>query len=521
MTNIHEKEFEYSHELNLISTTTPDSTVTYANNSFCDVAGYKQSELIDNHHNIVRHPDMPKKAFEQMWHTIKSGKSWMGIVKNARKGGGFYWVSAFITPITDESDNIIEYQSVRSKPELIWKSRAQKIYQKLHTNGEVSRFKLPRLNYSWLRVLSAIIVLISSLALLNGAPISTFCSVNIVTLSFLMLSEWRAIKSLTRLKKLATDTYNNPLMELIYTGRYDSYSNIELALIKSNAELRAVVARSAETSQHIHQSSKSELEGQEKIKENLRKQSIETDSLATAMEEMTHSIRDVANSAKETSALIDQVDRLAHEGTRNVESTIVSITQLHEELASAKKIISDLSESSQQIESILEVIGAIADQTNLLALNAAIEAARAGKSGRGFAVVADEVRKLASKTRASTGEIHNMISQLQETANDAVIAMENGDKLSTTCGERAEDTDRVLQRVYQMLNDVSNAGNQIAVAVNQQAIVTEEINNNVSSIQSVSDENFTMSGISVDRASKLTSNLENLQRLIKQFQKIK
>lgn len=99
------------------------------------------------------------------------------------------------------------------------------------------------------------------------------------------------------------------------------------------------------------------------------------------------------------------------------------VDALTAELHNSKQIIEQLAKDSQKIDSILEVITAISEQTNLLALNAAIEAARAGESGRGFAVVADEVRNLASKTGSSANEIHSMISQLQNTARQAVAAM--------------------------------------------------------------------------------------------------
>lgn len=386
---------------------------------------------------------------------------------------------------------------------------------------KVNRLSLPRFSFLWLRILSVIMISIGSLILAVGGSSTLALALNFIALFTFMGNEIYSEKCYKKVKDLASEIYNNRLMELIYIGRNDDYSLIELALLKSKAELRAVVARSSETSQKIYQSSKNELKSQEKIKENLHKQSAETDSLATAMEEMTHSIRDVANSAQEASNLVEQVDLLAHQGTQNVELTIQSITKLNHELTEAKKVIGDLSESSHQIESILEVIGGIAEQTNLLALNAAIEAARAGEQGRGFAVVADEVRKLASMTQASTGEIRNMISQLQATANDAVLAMENGGNLSKICGERAEDTGQVLQKVYQMLSDVSNTSNQIAVAVDQQATVTAAINNNVSSIQSLSEDNYRMSGLSVSRSGELVGSLENLQRLITQFQKIK
>lgn len=107
---------DYPENISFISTTQPSSHITYANEAFCDVAEYELDEMLAQPHNMVRHPEMPKAAFEQLWQYLNQGKSWMGIVKNRCKGPRHYWVSAFVTPIKDAQGNIVEHQSVRSKP---------------------------------------------------------------------------------------------------------------------------------------------------------------------------------------------------------------------------------------------------------------------------------------------------------------------------------------------------------------------------------------------------------------------
>ena len=97
----------------IISETDLKGVIVYANRKFCEISGYEKEELVGQPHNIIRHPDMPKKAFEQMWSTIKGGATWHGLVKNLRKDGRYYWVETEITPIRDADDNITGYIAAR------------------------------------------------------------------------------------------------------------------------------------------------------------------------------------------------------------------------------------------------------------------------------------------------------------------------------------------------------------------------------------------------------------------------
>ncbi|MFM5835321.1 PAS domain-containing protein [Aeromonas caviae] len=102
--------------------------------------GYLFALSLGQPHNIVRHPDMPPAAFEHMWSTLKSGRSWMGLVKNRCKNGDHYWVSAYVTPIA-KNGSIVEYQSVRTKPEPEQVLAAEKLYAQLRS-GKAARPKL-------------------------------------------------------------------------------------------------------------------------------------------------------------------------------------------------------------------------------------------------------------------------------------------------------------------------------------------------------------------------------------------
>jgi len=100
----------------IVSSTDLKGIITYANRKFCEIAGYTKQELQGKNHNIVRHPDMPKAAFQEVWDTIKAGKDWTGLVKNLRKDGLYYWADTEILPIRDEDENITGYISVRKVP---------------------------------------------------------------------------------------------------------------------------------------------------------------------------------------------------------------------------------------------------------------------------------------------------------------------------------------------------------------------------------------------------------------------
>jgi aerotaxis receptor len=107
-----DEEYRFSNGL-IVSSTDLKGIITYANRKFCEISGYNKEELTGKNHNIVRHPDMPKAAFKELWDTIQDGKEWTGIVKNLRKDGKYYWVYSHITPIYDNNGNISGYTAAR------------------------------------------------------------------------------------------------------------------------------------------------------------------------------------------------------------------------------------------------------------------------------------------------------------------------------------------------------------------------------------------------------------------------
>lgn len=243
----------------------------------------------------------------------------------------------------------------------------------------------------------------------------------------------------------------------------------------------------------------------------------ETDMIATAMNEMSTSFLDVARNAGEASSAANQTDEAALGGRASVEEATKAISRLAEQVRASTDVIHQLSDDSENIGTVLDVIRNVAEQTNLLALNAAIEAARAGDAGRGFAVVADEVRSLASRTQESTEEIHRMITQLQERAEQAVKVMATSIEETEATVVAAEKAGGALDSIASAVEHIRDMNHQIATAAEQQAAVAEEINTNLVGLVSLSEEGGKATEQTRTSSNDLARLADQLQQLVGHF----
>lgn len=249
----------------------------------------------------------------------------------------------------------------------------------------------------------------------------------------------------------------------------------------------------------------------------VQRQRSETEQVATAMNEMTATVQEVARNAESAAEAARGADEESSKGQHVVTESVSSIDTLAGEVERAAGVIQRLEKDTESIGTVLEVIQGIAEQTNLLALNAAIEAARAGEQGRGFAVVADEVRSLASRTQSSTQEIKEMIERLQANAQDAVNVMEGGREKARSSVDFASKAGEALERITGAVNAIATMNNQIAEAARQQGEVSEEINRNVVNISQVAEETSGSTSQLANASQELARLAADLQGLVGRF----
>lgn len=214
----------------------------------------------------------------------------------------------------------------------------------------------------------------------------------------------------------------------------------------------------------------------------------ETTQVATAMSEMSATVNEVARSAAGAADASHNAEREVEAGLSVVENSIHAIEALADHLNQAANSVLSVEKDSEEIGSILNVIGDIAKQTNLLALNAAIEAARAGEQGRGFAVVADEVRSLASRTHESTQQIHTMIDRLHNNVAEVVMVMNTSVNSAQESVALSSQARARLNKIRDSVSVINDMNAQIASAAEQQSQVAEDIDKNLLAIRNIANE---------------------------------
>ncbi len=246
-------------------------------------------------------------------------------------------------------------------------------------------------------------------------------------------------------------------------------------------------------------------------------QRTQIEQVATAMNEMSVTSQEVANSAAAAVSNAQNVNDETVTGRARVEQQVSSIQKLAQEIDSSVLVINQLAANSKSIGQVLAVIKSIAEQTNLLALNAAIEAARAGEQGRGFAVVADEVRNLARRTQQSTAEIEQMIDQLHSGVSSAVKAMSSSHAMADETVAQSADVQSALENILAAVGMIVDQIQQIAAAAEQQTAVAHDIDQNIVQINQTGELTAQGADETAQASQDMSVQVEQLKTLISAF----
>ncbi|ART83842.1 chemotaxis protein [Oceanisphaera profunda] len=509
---VTDKEKSFVGQDKLITVTDKQGNITECNDAFVAMSGFSREELLGQPHNIVRHPDMPAAAFSVMWEHLKSGKPWMGVIKNRCKNGDFYWVDAYVTPMTHNGE-ITGFESVRSAPRRDDVLRTQRLYAKLQNQAphqaasQSSNKARGFLPYVASYQLFLVLALLAWFGLWQ-AGYNNVAQVGLA-LSVLTYAVWvNRIRhsAIASLNALLTNSFSHELAVKSYTDDRGGVGKLKVAILSELSHLGTVISRIENAASNVAQETDTGLSLTQNTRSEIECQQSETAQVATAMNQMSTTIHEVSRHVSDTAVAADTANTLVNQGSAIAEVTKQSIETLRNTVTDIGVSVSAVSEQTGCIAKAAQMIEQIADQTNLLALNAAIEAARAGEQGRGFAVVADEVRNLAKRTQESTQEIYSIIKELTQRADDAVTVAHQGAANADAGVARVVESSAMLDGIADSVSQIANMSTQMAAAVEQQASVAEEINRQVVNISNLADS-------SADSATQASSSLLHLKTI--------
>jgi aerotaxis receptor len=464
---VTQREFEFPDAATLMSTTDAQSYITYANQAFIDVSGFSREEVSGQPHNLVRHPDMPKEAFADMWATLKGGEPWTALVKNRRKNGDHYWVRANAVPVV-RNGQTSGYMSVRTKPSRDEIQAAEELYRAFREGRQGSRRfhkgLVVRTGLGWLRsmgqtmsvrgrirfVLASMLPLVAAAGWAVGLDaravlMETAAVAGVLALASMLL-ESQIAKPLEQVKAQALRVATGDSQSVAHMDRVDEIGMTLRTISQLGLMFRWLIDDVSEQVLTVQRAVKEIAQGNMDLSSRTEQAAASVQETASSMEEMTATVKNNADTASQANQLSSSAQQAAAAGGAAV-SEVVSTME-------------DINSSSRKIADIIGVIDGIAFQTNILALNAAVEAARAGEQGRGFAVVAGEVRSLAQRSAEAAREIKNLISASAE-------KVEAGSRIVNDAGRTMEDIVAQVSRVSDLIAEISAATQEQSAGIGQ------------------------------------------------------
>lgn len=471
----------------IVSATDLAGNITYANPYFVEISGFDVSELMGAPQNVLRHPDMPKEAFADMWSTIKTGNPWTGLVKNRTKNGDFYWVLANVTPVI-ENGSPIGYMSVRTRPSRDQVSATSKIYEEIR-NGNPRQLKIRHgaviipsllgLIKSKMQLsLNASLTITMSLAILSGLlsfsntmnasiPTSLIAASALASMLSAGVLWWKlahTLRSIRIVTKQVQAIAGGDLTVDIETTGNDEIGILTRSLRQLKINLYSVVGDIRMNFDKMSEATSEIANGNMDLSARTESQASSLEETASSMEELASTVEQNSTNAKQANSVADTASEQAIAGGRIVSKVVDTMRGIND--------------SSKKIVDIISIIDGIAFQTNILALNAAVEAARAGEQGRGFAVVANEVRTLAQRSAAAAKEITQLI-------HSSVDQINNGSKYADQAGTSMEDIIESVQKVATIMAEISFASREQSQGISQ-------VNDAITQMDNVTQQNAAM-----------------------------